>query len=98
MPIDVSTRIKAALIIKGTSAAQIARSKGVTRQAISNTIDGIIKAPRLRIAIARAISVDVKELWPDFKDRVRSRKTRKQSRAKLAANADSTPSGRDEHI
>lgn len=57
-------KVKIELIKKGIPAAGIARQMGVSRQAIYQTVDGIIKSRRLRKAIAEAIGVKIEDLWP----------------------------------
>lgn len=64
MTMTMRQKIKIELIKKGIPAAEVARRMGVSRQAIYQTIDGIIKSRRLRKAIAEAIGVEVTELWP----------------------------------
>lgn len=57
-------KVKIELIKKGIPAAEIARQMSVSRQAIYQTVDGIIKSRRLRKAIADAIGLRVEDLWP----------------------------------
>ncbi len=58
-----SREIKALLVLKGISGAEIARGIGVHRTAIYHTIEGKIKSYRIRKAIADALEVEYEELW-----------------------------------
>jgi len=58
-------QIRALIVLKGTNCAEIGRRVGVSRQAIHATIDGIIKSYRLRKAIADALDLEVKDIWPE---------------------------------
>lgn len=64
MSITLKQKIKIELIKSGVNGAQIGRKVGVSRDAISKTIKGEIKAYRLRKAIAETIGVTVEDLWP----------------------------------
>lgn len=44
---------------------EIARHEGVSKNAIGQTIRGRTVSRRLRLAIAKAIAVPVKEIWPE---------------------------------
>lgn len=57
--------IKALLIIKGISGAEIARRAGVTRAAVYHVIEGRSKSPRLRKLIADVLGLSVEEIWPE---------------------------------
>jgi len=62
---DVTPReIRAALVLADIKQANIARMLGVTRAAVSNTIAGRRRKPRIRQAIALAISKPVDAVWP----------------------------------
>jgi len=52
------------MLKKGITGVEIARRIGVTRSAIYMTISGEIKSLRLRRAIANALGMTVRELWP----------------------------------
>ena len=64
MTMTLRQKVKIELIKRNIPAAGIARGMGVSRQAIYQTVDGIIKSRRLRKAIAEAIGVEVEDLWP----------------------------------
>ena len=57
--------IKAALILAEVSQASIAKKLGVSRAAIFYVINGDRPSPRIRAAIAEAISQPVSEVFPD---------------------------------
>ncbi len=59
-----SIRIKIEMIKKGVKGAEIARRAGVTRVAIYHVIEGRVRSPRLRQAIASALGMSVEKLWP----------------------------------
>jgi lambda repressor-like predicted transcriptional regulator len=80
MEVNLTKKILAALIIKGVTAAQIARKLSIERQTVTQTISGRNKSPRTRRAIAEAIGVDVEELWPGTKERVWHRRGRRSKR------------------
>ena len=63
-----SIKIKVLMLETGISAAEIGRSIGTTRQAVTGVINGQWKSPRVRHAIARALSVPYKELWNNKQD------------------------------
>lgn len=63
--ITLATKIKIELLKKGIAGAEIARRCGVTRAAIYHVIEGRVRSHRLRSAIAKAIEIPLKELWPD---------------------------------
>jgi len=65
LKMKLSTRIKIELLGKGVSGAAIARQLGVDRTAIYHVIAGRSRSQRLRLAIANALGVTVKDLWPD---------------------------------
>ena len=56
--------IKIKMLRLGLKQTQIAKKVGVTRRAIGMTIDGHSASHRLRVAIAEAIGIDIKEIWP----------------------------------
>ena len=58
--------IKAALVLRGITATSIARSLGVARPNVSETIVGIRRTVRIRQAIADAIELPVRQVFPDF--------------------------------
>ena len=58
-------KIRMILLEKEISAAEIARQAGVSRSAITYTMMGKIKSKKLRTAIARAIGVEIEDLWPN---------------------------------
>lgn len=57
-------QIRSELVLRGIKNADIARALGVTRSAVSNTIAGRRRKPRIRQAIALAISRSVENIWP----------------------------------
>ena len=58
--------IKAALVLRGITVTSIARSLGVVRPNVSQTIGGIRRTARIRQAIADAIELPVRQVFPDF--------------------------------
>ena len=56
--------IRIALIRAGVSQAAIARELGVAPSAVCRIIDGILISDRVRRAIAAAIGIDIKRIWP----------------------------------
>lgn len=64
MTMTLRQKIKIELIKRNIPAAEIGRRMGVSRQAIYQTVDGIIKSRRLRRAIAEAIGAKIEDLWP----------------------------------
>lgn len=59
--------IKILLIRKDVKQADIARKLKVSKQAVHNVIKGIGESRRIKIAIAKALEVDIKDLWPNGK-------------------------------
>jgi|DewCreStandDraft_3_1066083.scaffolds.fasta_scaffold00874_4 transcriptional regulator with XRE-family HTH domain len=57
--------IKARLILKGITQAEIARRLKVSRGAISQVISGRERNQRIRKAIARALGLKVSDIWPE---------------------------------
>jgi len=58
-------KIKALMALAGISGAEIARTLGVHRSAVSKVADGVMKSRRIREAIARDLKTRVHDLWPD---------------------------------
>jgi lambda repressor-like predicted transcriptional regulator len=58
-------KIKHLMIEKEVTGASIARKNRVTRTAVYHVISGKSRSPLLRSAIAKALGVQVSELWPD---------------------------------
>jgi lambda repressor-like predicted transcriptional regulator len=59
------TKIKIEMLKKGITGADIARRAGVTRVAIYHVIEGRVKSTRLRKAIADALGMKIKQIWPE---------------------------------
>lgn len=59
-PVD----IKIALLRTEITQAAIARKIGVAPISVSRTIKGEIASQRIRQAIADALSMDIKKIWP----------------------------------
>lgn len=57
-------RIKALILLQGTTITAIAREAGVSREWVSNIINGHKRSPRIQKAIARALGKKVEDLWP----------------------------------
>ena len=57
--------IKARLILRGITQAEIARRLKVSRGAISQVISGQERNQRIRKAIARALGLKVSDIWPE---------------------------------
>lgn len=57
--------IRAALVLAEVSQASLAAKLGVSRAAIFYVINGNRPSPRIRTAIAEAISKPVSEVFPD---------------------------------
>jgi len=62
-------KIKKLMIDKEVSGADIARRTGYTRQNVHHIINGKIRTPYLRQAIADALGCQVSDLWADEKPR-----------------------------
>ncbi len=56
-------RIWAGLIMRGITAAQIARELEVTRGLVANVIAGRAVSRRVQAAVAKAIGKDYEEIW-----------------------------------
>ena len=61
----LETKIKIKLLEAGISGAEIARRANVDRTAIYHVIAGRSRSVRLRRAIAKALGMNVSELWPN---------------------------------
>jgi lambda repressor-like predicted transcriptional regulator len=61
----LETKIKIKLLEAGITGAEIARRAKVDRTAIYHVIAGRSKSVKLRRAIAKALGVDVVDLWPN---------------------------------
>jgi len=59
------TRIKVLMMRRGVSQAKVARRVGMTPAAVSLTVAGKRKNPRIRQDIAELLSVKVTDLWPE---------------------------------
>jgi transcriptional regulator with XRE-family HTH domain len=57
-------KIRALMILADVSGAEIARKLKVHRTMVNKVVNGDRKSPRVRKAIARALNIDVKDLWP----------------------------------
>jgi lambda repressor-like predicted transcriptional regulator len=57
--------IKAALMLNGKQAAEIARKLNLTRGHVSNVINGHTRNRRVEAEIAAAIGKRLDEVWPD---------------------------------
>lgn len=68
MSLTLEQKIRIELIKKKTSAAEIGRRLGITRNAIWLTIHGKTKKLRNRKAIAEAVGLKVEDLWPSNGD------------------------------
>jgi len=62
--------IKIALMRAGVTQADIARYTGVAPPNVSKVIKGNIASRKVRAAIAKALAMDVKAIWPDPPPRV----------------------------
>jgi lambda repressor-like predicted transcriptional regulator len=64
---NTATKIKIGFLEKGISGVDIARqfSPPVDRTAVYHVIAGRSKSPRIRKAIADALGMKVKDLWPE---------------------------------
>ncbi len=57
--------IKAALLLRGISQAEIAEVIGCSRDLVSHVINGRRTTRRIREAVAKALGRDVEAIWPD---------------------------------
>lgn len=57
-------RIRALLLLKNITSADIARELGVSRTWMSLVVNGHKKSDRIRKNIANKLSMTVEELWP----------------------------------
>ncbi len=57
--------IKALIVGTGTSITAIARNAGVSREWVSNVVNGHKNSKRIRKAIAEAVGKSVEDLWPN---------------------------------
>lgn len=57
--------IKALIVLQGISISAIARKVGVTRQWVSQVVNGHKPSKRIRKAIASALNKPVEDMWPD---------------------------------
>ena len=55
--------IRALMALKKVKQTHIANATGVKSQTIYKVIEGILKSPRLRQALAKAVGKPVSELW-----------------------------------
>jgi transcriptional regulator with XRE-family HTH domain len=66
--------IKALLVEAGIKQVDLARQLGVDPSAVSVILSGRKRSRRIRLAIARALRYDVRDLWPDEEeDSIRGR-------------------------
>jgi len=56
--------IRGHIYTAGLTPEALAKKLGVSESAISQTIHGLLKSPRIRQAIADAIGKPVEEIWP----------------------------------
>ena len=57
--------IKILLIRADVKQADIARKLKVSKQAVHNVIKGIAESRRIKAEIAKALGMDIKDLWPN---------------------------------
>jgi lambda repressor-like predicted transcriptional regulator len=60
---ETTIKIRALMMRKSVSGAAIARTMGVTRQAVNGVINLKWKSRRIRKAISRYLGVEYKSLW-----------------------------------
>jgi lambda repressor-like predicted transcriptional regulator len=58
-------RLKQKLKKHGISQFELARQLGVTRQAVNHVVLGRRKTERIRQAIAKALGLEVANIWPE---------------------------------
>lgn len=58
--------IKEALHRKGLNQAAIARAVGVTQASVSDVVNGWTVSRKIHEAIAEAIGIDIRKIWPDL--------------------------------
>lgn len=56
--------LKIALMRAGVSLSQVARQVGVRRQSVYLVVNGRAVSHRIRQAIAEAVGMDLKRIWP----------------------------------
>lgn len=56
--------IKSALALRGITISAIARKIGVSQPCVTQTMQGKIKSPKTRVAIAEALGQPVRNLFP----------------------------------
>ncbi|GER92658.1 hypothetical protein A45J_0376 [hot springs metagenome] len=61
--IPLQKKIRAMLLLKGISGAEIARKLGMHRTSIYKCIDGFSKSKKVRQSIASALGVEYSDLW-----------------------------------
>ena len=57
-------KIKSEMILAGITQTDIAKDLGVSQPSVNRVIAGIDVSDRIRRAIANAIGIDVKKIWP----------------------------------
>ena len=67
MDITRAQKIRIEMIRKGIKTSDIARSLNLHRSTVNHTIRGeLLKTPRTRFAIAKAIDMDYAALWGEY--------------------------------
>ncbi len=61
----MSRSIKALLVEAGIKQVDLAKQLSVDPSAVSAIVSGRKRSRRIRLAIARALRYDVRDLWPD---------------------------------
>lgn len=56
--------IRIGFLLQGRTQSDLARQIGVSHVTISRAIDGFVVSHRIRTAIAEAVKVDIKRIWP----------------------------------
>lgn len=59
------TEIRIEMLKKEVSLVSVARACGVTTTSVYRVIEGTIVSDRVRRALADAIGIDIRRIWPD---------------------------------
>jgi transcriptional regulator with XRE-family HTH domain len=68
-----SKKIRAVMVLKGITGAELGRSEHVTRQAINHVVSGYRKTPRLRKAISRTLGIPA-SIWEEMDRELKAQK------------------------
>ena len=61
----MNNKIKALMVLKGVKQVDICRKLHVRAATVSQIVSGKKKSARIRLAIAKALGMQVEELWPN---------------------------------